>query len=172
MQNSVFWIRITRLYESQTPPIVFFMQNNVISIRITSLYVSQTSSVAFVCKTATLGPQLKVSVGPRPHLSFCACKNMVIITRNTSLNGSPTSPVVLCMQNSVIGTRITSLHGSQTSPVVLCMQNWVICIRNTNLYGSQTSPVVLVCKTASFESELQDSMNPRPHLWCFACRTT
>ena len=124
------------------------MPNNVISIRITSLYVSQTSSVAFVCKTATLGPQLQVSVGPRPHLSFCACKNMVIITRNTSL------------------------HGSQTSPVVLCMQNRVICIRNTNLYVSQTSPVVLVCKTASFGSELQDSMNPRPHLWCFACRTT
>ena len=24
--------------------------------------------------TATLGPELQFSMGPRPHLSFCACK--------------------------------------------------------------------------------------------------
>ena len=44
------------------------MQNNVISIRITSLYGSQPSFVAFACITATLGPELQVSMGPRPHL--------------------------------------------------------------------------------------------------------
>ena len=46
------------------------MQNNVISIRITSLYGSQPSSVVFACKTATLGPELQVSMVPRPHLWF------------------------------------------------------------------------------------------------------
>ena len=81
------------------------MQNNENSIRITSLYGSQPSSVVFACKTATLGPELQVSMspsphllisfafttasllpelivsmGPRPHLSLCACKT----TRLTS----------------------------------------------------------------------------------------
>ena len=53
-----------------TSPVVLCMQNNVISIRITSLYVSQPSYVAFACKMATLGPELQVSMGPRPHLWF------------------------------------------------------------------------------------------------------
>ena len=72
------------------------MQNNVISIRITSLYRCQLSFVVFACKTATLGPELQVSMGrrllqwffafktatlapelqvsmgPSPHLWFCA----------------------------------------------------------------------------------------------------
>ena len=47
------------------------MQNKVISI---SLYGSQPSFVAFACKTATLGPELQVSIGPRPHQCFFAIK--------------------------------------------------------------------------------------------------
>ena len=50
------------------------MQNNVISIRITSLYGTQPSSVVFACKTATFGPELQVSIGPRPHLWFFTFK--------------------------------------------------------------------------------------------------
>ena len=50
------------------------MQNIVISIRITSLYGSHPSSVVFACKTATLAPELEVSMGPSPHLWFFACK--------------------------------------------------------------------------------------------------
>ena len=42
--------------------------------RITSLYRSQPSSVVFACKTATLGPELQVSMGPRPHLGFLHSK--------------------------------------------------------------------------------------------------
>ena len=83
---------------AQTSPMVFCMQNSDFSIRITSLYGSQPSFSDFVCKTATLGSELQVSMctrlrllicvcktlwlapdslvskGPRPHLSFCACK--------------------------------------------------------------------------------------------------
>ena len=40
------------------------MQNNVINIRNASLYGSQTSPVDFACKTATLGTELQVSMGP------------------------------------------------------------------------------------------------------------
>ena len=52
----------------------FCMQNKVISIRITSLYGSQPSSVVFAFKTASLGPELQVSMRPRPHLLFFAFK--------------------------------------------------------------------------------------------------
>ena len=50
------------------------MQNNVISIRITSLYGSQICSLVFAFKTANLGTELQVSMGPRPHLWFFAFK--------------------------------------------------------------------------------------------------
>ena len=42
--------------------------------RINSIYVTKPSSVVFACKAATLGPEVQVSMGPRPHLWFCACK--------------------------------------------------------------------------------------------------
>ena len=48
----------------------FCTQSSDFSTRITSLYVPQPSFVAFACKTATLGPELHVSMGPRPHLCF------------------------------------------------------------------------------------------------------
>ena len=44
------------------------------SIRITSVYGCQPSFVVFACKTAPFGPEEQISMGPRYHLSFCACK--------------------------------------------------------------------------------------------------
>ena len=70
--KSDFWTRITSFYGSQTSPDNLCMHNNVISTRITSLYWSQPSSVVYACKIATFGPELKVSMGPRPHLLFWA----------------------------------------------------------------------------------------------------
>ena len=70
VQNSVISTRITSLHGSQTSPVGVSMQNNVISIRITSLYWSQPSFVVFPCKTATLGTELLISIGPRSHLWF------------------------------------------------------------------------------------------------------
>ena len=75
------------------------------------------------------------------------------------------------MQYSVISARITSLHGTQTSPVVLCIQNNVISGRITSLYGSQASSVVFALKTAHLVSELEVSMGPSPHLWFCAFTT-
>ena len=54
------------------------MQNSVISIRKTSLYGSQPSSVVFACKTATLGPELQISLGPRPHLWFFSLRTATL----------------------------------------------------------------------------------------------
>ena len=50
------------------------MQNSMHNTRIRSLHGSQLSSVVLACKTATLGPELQVSLGSRHHLWFCACK--------------------------------------------------------------------------------------------------
>ena len=114
-------------------------------------------------------------------------------TRITSLYGSHTWPVILCIYNSMISTRITRLYGfqlssvvlciqnwdlmtaiacvyrSQTSPVIFCMQNSVPSIRITSLYGSQPSSVDFACKTATFGPYSQISMCPRHHLQFCAC---
>ena len=147
MQNCVISNRMTSLHGSQTSSVVLCMQNNVISIRITSLYWSQPSFVAFACKTATLGPDLQVSIGPRPHQWF------------------------FCIQKSDFSTRIASLYVSQTSPSVLCTQNNVINIRSTSLYGSHSSSVVFACKIGTFGAELQVSMGPRLRLLTCECKT-
>ena len=142
------------------------MQNSVISTRITSLYGSLTSSVIFACKTATSGPEIQVSMGTTPHLSFCACKTEWLSPELlVSMGPSPhlwflhakqrlwdqnhkslwvsDSTCGFSIQNSVIWNRITSLNGYQTWPVVLCMYNNVLSIRIKSLYGSQASLVVL-----------------------------
>ena len=54
------------------------MQNSVISTRINCLYGSHPPSVDFACKTATLGPELQVSMVPRPHLWFIAFKTATL----------------------------------------------------------------------------------------------
>ena len=98
IHKSVIMTRIKSLYGSQTSPVVLCKQNNVISIRKTSLYGSLLSSAGFASKTATFGselqgsmcprhcplicsceiaqiaPELLISMGSRPHLSFCASK--------------------------------------------------------------------------------------------------
>ena len=56
----------------------FCMQNSDFNSRITSLYVSQPSFVAFVFKTATLRPELQVSMCPRPHLLIFAKKTATL----------------------------------------------------------------------------------------------
>ena len=74
MQNSDFRTRLISLYESQTSSVVLSTHNSMLITRIKSLYWFQPSPVVFACKTATFGPELQVSIGPRPHLWFCACK--------------------------------------------------------------------------------------------------
>ena len=147
------------------------------------------------CKTAWLSPELVVSLGYSPHLCFFFMQNSDFWTRITSLYGSETSPVVLCIQNSVPIIRNTTLYGSQPSSVVFCMHNsdflswitsfcgsqtWpvVVCIWNsvistriTSLYGSQPSSMGFASKTATYETELQVSMGPRHQLSFCVCNT-
>ena len=66
------------------------MQNSVISIRITNLYGSHHTILVFACKTASLGPDLQVSMGPRPHLWFFAIKTATLAAElQVSIGPSP-----------------------------------------------------------------------------------
>ena len=53
--------------------------------RITSLYGSQPSYVGFEFKTAPLGQELQVSMGPSPHLRFFQAKQRLLDQNYNSL---------------------------------------------------------------------------------------
>ena len=67
--------------------ICFFccIHNSDISTRIASLYGSQPSSLVFAFKTATLAPELQVSIGPSPHLCFLHAKQRLLNQNYKSL---------------------------------------------------------------------------------------
>ena len=71
---------------------VFCIQNSDFSTRIASLYCSEPSSVVLAFKTATLGPELQVSMGPRPHLWFFAFKTATLASELLALWG----PAFIC----------------------------------------------------------------------------
>ena len=73
--NCVISTIINSLYGFLPSRVVLWMQISDFSAWITSHYWSQPSSVVFACKTATFGPEIKVSMGIRPHLSFCTCES-------------------------------------------------------------------------------------------------
>ena len=114
------------------------MQNNVVSIRIASLYGSLPSSVVFACKTATFGSELQVSIGPRPHLWFFACKT----TWLSSVSMGPSPHLWFCSSTTV--TLWPELKVSM---------------------GPRTHLSVCACKTTWLASESLVSMCPNPHLW-------
>ena len=145
--------------------------------------------MVFAWKPATFGPKLHVSMGPRTHLWFSACKTPCLASellvsmgpvlicgfciqnsdfwnRITNLYGSQTSPVVLCMYDSVISTRITRLYGFQPSSVVLCIQNSDLMTRIACVYGSQTSPVVFCMQNSDFWTRITSLYGSQTSVLC------
>ena len=135
--------------------------------------------------TATLWPELIVSMGPRPHLSFWACKTtwltsqlpvsmcpspylwffhakQRLLDQNYKSLWVPALICGFCMQYSDFSTRIASLYGYQPSSVVLCIHNSDFMTRINSVYGSQTSPVVLITQNNVINIM---SMGPSLHLW-------
>ena len=117
------------------------MQNSVISIRITSLYGSHPSSVVFIFKTAHYGPELLVSMGPRPYLSFCECKTATL---------GPDLQVCIGPRPHLRFWAIITACLAQEQKVYI---------------GSRPHLRFCACKTATFGLELQGFVGPRPHLW-------
>ena len=135
------------------------------SIRITSLYGSQPSSVVFVCKTAAFWPELQVSIGPRSHLSFCACKTtgfaplwQVYMGSSPHLCFFPSKTVPLGQDLQVcMGPR---LHLWFSAQITACLA------QEYNAYtGSSPHLWFCACKTETLAYELLVSIGPNPHLW-------
>ena len=143
---------------------VLCIQNSSLMTKIACLYESQPSCVVFGWKTAPFGLELQGSVGQKPHLLFLLAK-FVFWTRITSLYGSQTLPVVLCMKNCNFTTRHSILNGSHTSSAVLSTHNSVLSTRTKNYIGSRPHLWFCTCKTVTLGLELQVSVGPRPNLW-------
>ena len=150
----------------RSKPVVVCIQNSVISSRTTCVYGSQSLSVAFACKTATFGAELKVCMGPRPHLSFCACKS-AWLAPELLVSIGPRRDLSFCacktawLEPDFLVSICPRLHlwycACKTEclasellvpmgPVLICcfcMQNNDFCTRITSIYGSQTWPVDL-----------------------------
>ena len=120
----------------------FLIQNSVFSTRIASLYGSQPPSVVFACKTATLGSEFQVSIGPRPHLSFCACKTTAWLAPESLVSMGPRPHQSLCA----------------------CKTAW---LAPELLVSTSPRPHLsfCACKTTWLASELLVSMGPSLHLW-------
>ena len=167
------------------------MQNRDIWIRIKSLYGSQPSSVVFLLKTATLAPELQVSMGPSPplwfgafttatlwpelivsmrpspHLSFCACKTAWLAPELLVSMGLSPHLLFLHSKQRLLDQNCKSL--CVTALICgFCIENSDFSTRIASLYGSQPSSVVFTIKTARLGPELKVSMGSRPHLWLFA----
>ena len=137
---------------SQTLYVVLCMQNSEICTRITSLYGSHHLSVVFICKTATFGTELQVSMGPRPHLSFCSCKTAWLTSELLVSMGPSLHVWLLDAKQRLLERNNKSLWvPDKTCCFVHAKQRdstWI-----TSLYGSQPSSVVFACKTATFWPE-------------------
>ena len=114
------------------------MQKSMIRTWITSLYGSQPSSVGFACKTAHFGPELQVSMGPRPHQSFCACKTAWFAPEWQINMGS--------RSNLWFWAHITA------------------CLAQDYI-GSSSLLWFFTCKKATLGLEWQVSLGPRLYLW-------
>ena len=119
------------------------------------------------CKTTWLALKILVSMGPRPHLWICTLQNRDIKTTITSLYGSQTSPVDMCIQNSVPFLSLELLVSMGHNPPL-----W-FCAFNTATFGTLLhvsmgpKPHLWLCAwtTPSLASEYLGSMGPSPHLW-------
>ena len=106
---------------------------------------------------------VRVSMGPRHDLSFCACTTAGL-TSDLLFSMGPSPLQWFCIQNSVISIRITSLYGFRPSSVVLSTHYSVLSTRINRQYGFQPSSVVLCMQTATLALDLLVSIGPSPHL--------
>ena len=90
------------------------------STRMTTLYGFQPFTCGFGCKRAWFAPEWQDYIASSHHLWFCVCKTAPLgLELQVSVGQRPHQ--CFCMQNSDFWSRTTSLYGSQTCPVILCM---------------------------------------------------
>ena len=153
------------------------MQYSEICSRITSLHGSHPLSLVFSCKTSIFGPELQVSMGPRPHLSFCACKTVGLTSELlVSMGPSPHvwlldakqrlldpnnksiwAPDIICRFVHAIQRDLLPNNLSLWVPPLISgffMQNSDFWSGITSLYGSHTKPVVLYMQNSVISTRI------------------
>ena len=173
---------------------VLCIPNSAFSIRINNLYVSQPSFVPFAGKTAPFGSELQVSIGPRHHLSFCACKTFWLAPQLLDSKG-PRPHLSFCACKTIWlaweilvsmspNPHLWFFHAKQRLldqndmslwvPDFIfrfCMQNSDFWIRITSLYGSQTSPMFFCIQNSDFSTRIVSLYGSQPLSAFFAYKT-
>ena len=101
----------------------------------------------FSFKTATLEPELQVSMGASPHLWFCAFTTATLL--QVSMGPRP-HLWFLAFNTATLAPELQVFMGPSPHLWFLCLQNNVISIRITSLYRSQSSSEVFASKIATF----------------------
>ena len=122
------------------------------------------------CNTAWLAPEILFSVGPNPYLWFLLAKQR-LLELNCKYLCITAHICVFCIHNSAFWTRISSLYGSQTSSVVLSKHNCLLNTRIKMLYVFQPSPVVLCMQNSDFSTWIASLYGSQPSSVVFACKT-
>ena len=137
VHNSVLCTRIKRQYGFQPSPVVLCMQTATLALELLVSIVPCPHLRFLHANQRLLDPTSKCLWVPD-----ITCRFVPAIQRDWPQNYmSLWVPALFCgfwMQNSDFWSKITSLYGTQTSPVVLCMQISVTSTINTGLSGSQT----------------------------------
>ena len=116
------------------------------------------------CKTAWLAPEILVSMGSSPHLSFLHVKQRRLDPNNKSL----WVPDITCR---FVHAKLRNNHQNNLSlwvPALICC----FCTQNSDFWTSiqvsmGTRPHLSFCvyKTAWLAPEILVSMDPSPHAW-------
>ena len=137
---------------------------------------------------------IQVSMGTRPHLSFCAYKTTWLALESIVSMGSSPHRWFCAFKTAPLGPKLhvsmdpspylwflhtkqrlleqhTSLYGYQTSPVVLCIQNSMLSTKIKRLYGFQPSRVVLCMQISDFSTWITTPYLSQPSSVVFACKT-
>ena len=122
------------------------------------------------CNTAWLAPESLVSMGPNPYLWFLHAKQR-LFEQNYKYLCVPALICGFCIHNSAFWTRISSLYGSKTSSVVLSIHNCVLNTRIKRLYVYQPSPAVLCIQKSDFSTWIASLYGSPPSSVFFACKT-
>ena len=149
----------------------------------------------FASKTATLAPELQVSIGLILHLWFCAFKSASFAAKIlVSMDPSPplwflhaklrlydqnyksllVPHLIYCFFAFKTASLAPDLQVYMSpSPHLLffCIHNSVIMTRINSLYGSQTSPVVVYMQNNEINTRITSLYGSQPSSVVFACKT-
>ena len=144
--------------------------------------------------TATLWPELIVSIGARPHLSFCACITArlapeILVSKGPRPQLSFWAFKITWLASELLvsmspSTHLWLLHAKQRLldqnykslwvPALICgfcMQNSNFRTRITSRYGFQTLPMVVCIQNSGFSTRITSLYRSQPSCVAFSCKT-